>query len=161
MRRLVCTLALLPLGLGPALAADLPAALSERLQQGVQACINYYADDTPITTLIQKGFKTKGSDAQIVLAPPTVKRKITVTTLVEGPRKGECEVHANFTRSETRKHAFHLTLATFTKNGFGRLKERPYTSRAKTIYTRGPLSMFHKIDMKQGKVMIKFLVRSK
>ncbi len=160
MRRLLCSFAVITFGALPATAGDLPEALANRLQQGVQACLNYNKDNTALASFQQFGFALKGTGAGITLARPEVRKKIRVCVFTEGPREIKCEVHANYTRNDTHIHAFNLTLAVLSKNGFSRLREHHFSSKAKTFFQDGTTSMFHLIRVKQGKVMIKFKRRN-
>jgi hypothetical protein len=115
MRRLLCSFVVIVIGSLPINAGDLPGALALRLQQGVQACVAYYKDNAALTSLQQFGFSPKGTGAEITLAPPVVPNKIKVRVYTEGPQDIECEIHANYTRNDTQKHAFNLTLAVLQK----------------------------------------------
>ena len=161
MRRRVLLLAFLSFGAAPAMAADLPVALAERLQQGVQACVDYYLNDTPLTSMQKHGFTQKRKGMEIILTRPAVRQKIRVQTFTEGRGQIECETHANYARHDTLKHGYQLVMNTVAKNGFTTLREHHYTSKAKTIFQRGSTSMFMLVRVKQGKVMLKFKRRSR
>lgn len=161
MRRRVLLMAFCTLGGAPATAGDLPAALTERLKQGVQACVEYYLNDTPLAALQKHGFAQGRKGMELTLVPPAVRHKVRVQVFTEGRGEIECETHAKYTSRDALKHAFNLTVATVAQNGFTRLRVHHYASKAKTIFERGSTSMFMLVRAKQGKVMIKFKRRSR
>ncbi len=160
MRALVYSMAFLAWGAPNVTAGELPAALTQRLEQGVQACVDYYVARTSISSLQQYGFTPNIKSSTIRLTRPDVRQNVTVETLIEGPNDIECEVHANYDRHDTQKHAFNILQSVMTNNDFTRKTKHHYSSRAKTICERGVTSMFTKIRVSRGKLMIKFKRRS-
>jgi hypothetical protein len=160
MRVVVYSMVFLTLCAPQGVAGELPAALKKLFTQGVQACVNYYTTNASIVALEKYGFAGQSKSVALTLSPPDVTRKVTVETLIEGPGDIECEVHANYERPDTQKHAFNILLSTMSQNGFKRLREHHYSSKAKTIYTKGNTSVFTLIRAKRGKMMIKFKRRA-
>ena len=142
-------------------AAPLPASLDTRLQQGISACMDYYIAGTDIAELSGHGYAADGKGMSVKLTPPEVTRNVTVTTLVEGRGGAECEVHATYDRHETLKHAHALTAAVMAARGFTPNVRHHYNSKAKTIWSRGSLSVFNLYRVKRGRLMIKFKLRSR
>lgn len=146
---------------GVAVAAPLPDALSQRMQQGVSACLDYYVDGTGIAALSKLGFSADTKGMSIELLPPEVPRKVRVTTLVEGRNGAECEVHATYVRHDTQKNAHGLTMALADARGFTPKVRHHYASRAKTILLRDTLSVFLKFRDRGNTMSIKFKLRSR
>lgn len=160
MRVIVYSMVVLTLCASHGAAGPLPAALSKRVAQGVQACIDYYTDNTSIFALTQHEFAANGKKISLKITPPDVTRSATVDTLVEGKGDIECEVHANYERHDTQKHAFDILFKTIKANGFTQLRANHFSRKAKTIYTKGDTSVFTLIRAKRGKMMIKFKRRN-
>ncbi len=158
--RAVYPLVALAFTVTPASAGEFPSALSERLTQGVKACVAYYANGTDLSSLTRHGFSAVSDGAEITLTKPATPSTVNVRTFTEGRNKAECETHANYVRSGTIKNAYNLTMATVMGQGFQPKVKHHYNSKAKTIFARGENSMFMKIRTQGNTLMIKFKRRT-
>lgn len=142
----------------PAKAAGFPDALSRPLQQGVQACVNYYLTDTKLTSLQKHGFSVnrKGMEQDILI--PGERHKTNILVLTEGLRDRECETHTDYLKGNSLKNAFTLTLAILRKAGFQEVKKAKLRLGSKSIWQKGSTSMFMKIDLRKDKRGIKKLM---
>ena len=142
----------------PAQAAGFPDTLSQRLQQGVEACLDYYVTDTKITSLQEHGFSSsrKGMERKEFLAGQ--RRKTNILVLTEGLRDRECETHTDYLKGNTFRDAFALTITTLRNAGFQEVRKAKPRPGSKSIWQKGAASMFMKIDLRNNKNGIKKLM---
>ncbi|PIE11569.1 MAG: hypothetical protein CSA70_10985 [Rhodobacterales bacterium] len=164
MRSAAAILALFVAMPGGSHADGLPDPVALRLQQGITACLGYYARGTPLTSLQKQGFArvgTSGKAVEYTLQPAELRRPIKVRVFTEGQNQNECEIHANYTRRNAHRHAFNLLRATVADAGFRTIREQRFGSKGKTIFQRESLSLFMKTRERDNMLMLKFKLRSR
>jgi len=145
----------------PAQAVGFPDVLYQKMQQGVQACLDYYQTGAKLTSLQKYGFSIsrKGMESEHLL--PGQRHKTNILVLTEGLRNRECETHTDYLKGGVFKDAFELTITTLRNAGFQEIRKAKPRPGSKSIWRKGTASMFMKIDLRKNKsgiekLMIKF-----